>query len=162
MGHMRAVAVVAILACASCVAVGCTSTDGERSTPTEVAPPHDCPGMIGDTLEGQTVADLRARGAADGLPYDGATTMERVEAALRINEAQIRSAYPEVISVTVGPGLGWTYSFVPGGTADYHHVSDYQIITLLRRDIDCPLDNAFVSNDQGERVPLLFQYLSTA
>jgi hypothetical protein len=152
---LTAVAVVAVFV------VSRTSDTSEHvmvSSPPRpgLAREHDCPGMIGDTLAGATVADLERRGAADGLPEDGATTLGRVTAAVRLSRADLTRRYRGVLRITVGKGLGWTFSENPPASVTYHRVDDYQVVVHLGRKQDCPAFNAFVANDRGQRVPVLF------
>jgi hypothetical protein len=124
-----------------------------------VAEEH-CPNLVGETLKNETPAGLAARGAADGLPSDGATRRERVASAVRLNAAYLRRQYPGIRLIDVGPGLGWTYSSPADNPAAYHRVADFQVIVHLRTQSNCPHMDAMVPNDHGERVPVLFVYRS--
>ena len=116
---------------------------------------------LADSLAHATVAEMTRRGAADGLPEDGATTRDRVAAAVRLNAASIRNTHRGVIAVTVGRGVGWTYSQSADSLVAYHSVKDFQVVVHLRRKASCPQYASFVSNDRGQRVPSLFVYEST-
>lgn len=117
-----------------------------------------CPNLIADTLTHETPEGLTRRGAADGLPPDGATTRDRVTAAVRLSQKDLARQYSGVLAVTVGPGLGWTFSESTDSTPAYHRVADYQVVVHLEVVADCPKFDAFVSNDKGQRVPVLFVY----
>jgi hypothetical protein len=117
---------------------------------------------LADSLGHATVADMTRRGAADGLPEDGATTIEHVSAAARSAAATITRAQRGVIAVTIGRGLGWTFSQRADSSVVYHHVDDFQVVVHLRHESDCPKYPSFVSNDLGRRVPSLFVYTPSA
>lgn len=125
---------------------------GEQKCPADRA--------FADSLAHATVADMTRRGAADGLPEDGATTLDRVEVAARENGAEIRKSQRNVISITAGRGLGWTFSQRADLSVIYHKVNDFQVVVHLRYLQNCPPTPSFVSNDRGERVPSLYVYRS--
>ncbi len=103
---------------------------------------------------------MTRRGAADGLPEEGATALNRVASAARENDAEIRRLVPNVIAITVGPGLGWTFSQRPDLSIEYHKANDFQVVVHLRLQQDCPPIPSFVGNDRGQRVPSLYVYQS--
>ena len=111
-----------------------------------------------ESLAHATLADLTRRGAADGLPEDGATSMERVTAAARLLEATITRTQRGVVAVTIGPGLGWTFSQRANSSVVYHRVNDFQVVVHIRQRSECPQYPSFVSNDRRQRVPSLFVY----
>lgn len=125
---------------------------GEQKCPADRA--------FADSLAHATVADMTRRGAADGLPEDGATTLARVAEAARGNGTEIRKSHRGVIAVTAGRGLGWTFSQRSDLSVMYRKVNDFQVVVHLHDEHDCPPYPSFVSNDRGQRVPSLYVYQS--
>jgi hypothetical protein len=125
---------------------------GEQKCPADRA--------FADSLAHATVADMTRRGAADTLSEYGATTLDRVVAAARENDAQIRKSQRDVVAITVGRGVGWTFSQRSHLSIVYHQVNDFQVVVHLGIKDACPEFPSFVSNDRDQRVPSLYVYPS--
>ena len=125
---------------------------GEQKCPADRA--------FADSLAHATIADMTRRGAADTLPEYGATTLDRVVAAARETDAQIRKSQRDVIAVTVGRGVGWTFSQRSDLSIVYHQVDDFQVVVHLGNKDACPEIPSFVTNDRDQRVPSLYVYPS--
>jgi hypothetical protein len=102
--------------------------------------------------------ELKERGAADGLPEHGATTLERVRAAVRVSSANIRRQFPSTEEITVGPGLGLTYTQRGSDVPNYIREPDYQVYVHLGQQADCAKAFTFTVNDRNQRVPIFFAY----
>jgi hypothetical protein len=123
---------------------------GEQKCPADRA--------FADSLAHASIADMTRRGAADTLPEYGATTLDRVVAAARETDARIRKSQRDVIAVTVGRGVGWTFSQRSDLSIVYHRVDDFQVVVHLGTKDACPEVPSFVSNDRDQRVPSLYVY----
>src|SRR5439155_2440144 len=115
---------------------------------------------IAATLVHANDKELTERGAADGLPEHGATTLERVRAAVRVSSANIRRQFPSTQEITVGPGLGLTYTQLGIDTPRYVREPDYQVYVHLGQQADCAKAVTITVNDPNQRDPICLAYPS--
>jgi hypothetical protein len=104
-----------------------------------------CPGSIAGRAE-----------SADGLPnvHEILVDGSQVQAVLAGNEAALRSRYPNVTSLEVGPGFGQAWDGTNGGGYGIVEVRDFGIIVHLRSRADCPSGESLFASIG--RVPLFF------
>jgi len=76
----------------------------------------------------------------DGLPSVREVAVDPVAAqrSLRTREASLRTRYPNVVDVRIGPGYGRAYDVSDEGRITVLAIDDYAIIVTLRSRRDCP------------------------
>jgi hypothetical protein len=94
--------------------------------------------------------------SADAFPPAGSETEHRdfVSRLLHDKDAEIRSRFPEVQSLTVGPGLGRAWKRSPNGEVSVVKVEDFAIHGHVRTIQACPAEER--RNAWPRNIPLIF------